>query len=168
MVKFGVRVRLPAVSRPKRSRSQCISCCRHAHKQDPCPAHLFTYRDPNIFSAWTTSRSHSGIFRVLSEVATRMANLVVTVLSAAVIGVLTYSAYTAFVNLYLHSLSKFPGPRLAAATSLWRVWHPSRPNTQCRHSPRSDSVVDRLMWKWYKLGRFVMSLRNCIKFTVSI
>jgi len=63
-----------------------------------------------------------------------MASLVVTLLTAAVIGALTYTAYTAFVNLYLHPLAKFPGPKLAAATSLWRVRQPLSAENPIRYT----------------------------------
>lgn len=34
-----------------------------------------------------------------------------------------WTVYTWIYNTYFHPLSKFPGPKLAAVSAWWRVWH---------------------------------------------
>lgn len=34
-----------------------------------------------------------------------------------------WTVYTWIYNVYFHPLAKFPGPKLAAMSTWWKVWH---------------------------------------------
>ena len=51
-----------------------------------------------------------------------MAFIFASIFLLLLVGGLSWLAYHTFYNLYLHPLCKFPGPKLAAASSTWRFF----------------------------------------------
>ena len=47
---------------------------------------------------------------------------IITAAGIALIGWVSLSIYQVVRNLYFHTLSKFPGPKAAAATILWKAY----------------------------------------------
>ena len=86
-----------------------------------------------------------------------------TVVASIFVAWLTWSIWSATRNVYLHPLSRFPGPKIAAATTWWHAFVEAILNLSFQdvleglHSRHGWFIVSRRISELYKTQIFLIS-----------